>query len=498
MRRGLAIALVVVALTAADAVAAPPLRVVVVPQLTLADLDELSRRGAVGLLVPDAGPKTSEQRAWAALVRGEVRHSLLGGTPSGRPLIHPERARKPPARGPAIVLSLPRGGPRPNNRRYAIAVVAPGYRGLLLSQSTRIDGLVSIVDVAPTALAGARRLRAREVAQPVETLGELDRRIRRKNDVRAWLGLAVTLLAAGAALVHRRAGALAFGAGLAANIALGAAGVSAHWGVFLAFGLATGGGTWLAVRLLPPAADGPALAGVIALYLAATAVSQTALSLSPLGPAQTGRFYGLSNLLATILLVPALGAAAVLAARAGVAGFASVAVPALVLVGASRLGADGGGLLVLAAGYALLAVLLFGVRGRRLGLAAAGAAGAVAALVALDAALGGSSHVTDALAGGPGELWDALARRVELSARRATSGAGAGGLLAASLAVLALAYLWTLRARLGRERRAVLLALGLALAVSLVVNDSPSEVAAAGAVAWLALARYPFGAGARR
>src|SRR5687768_3671262 len=57
-------------------------RVVVVPEYELGGIV-----GAVGLLVPGAGPETSEAMARAALVRGEVRNSLRGGLPEGPPLI---------------------------------------------------------------------------------------------------------------------------------------------------------------------------------------------------------------------------------------------------------------------------------------------------------------------------------------------------------------------------------------------------------------------------
>ena len=52
-----------------------------------------------------------------------------------------------------IVLQLPpRGPPTANDRLYRIAVIGQGFHGLLISPTTRIPGLVSIVDVAPTAL----------------------------------------------------------------------------------------------------------------------------------------------------------------------------------------------------------------------------------------------------------------------------------------------------------------------------------------------------------
>ena len=53
------------------------------------------------------------------------------------------------------------------------------------------------------------------------------------------------------------------------------------------------------------------------------------LSLAPLGPELTARFFGVSNLLETLLLLPALLAAVLLARRLGPAGFALVALLAM-------------------------------------------------------------------------------------------------------------------------------------------------------------------------
>ena len=319
----------------------PPLPVVVVPGLELADLEQLQARGAVGLLVPAAGPRTSGAQARAALVRGEVRNSLRGGIPSGPALIGFRTAASLPERGPAIVLGLPNGGEQANNRRYPIAVLGAGYRGLLTSDSTRIPGLVSIVDVAPTALGRSDRLGwdAREGAGA--HLRELDSRVRENGRARI-VGVWVTLLVlAGLAILLPRAAVLGFGAVLAANLALGVAEVSAPVVVVVALALAAGiGGSVLAHRLRTPAWVAAAFVVVLAAYLLAFALDGSWLALSPLGPSQNARFYGLSNLLETILLVPAF-AGAVLAKRLGWAGFAAVAGLSLVLVSGSRFGADG-------------------------------------------------------------------------------------------------------------------------------------------------------------
>ena len=80
------------------------------------DLDDVERQrgAAVGLVVPDAGPTTSQRRAIASLTRGEVVNSLHGELPSG-PLrlgiCQPSRE---------AVVGIPAGGEQRNDRRYAV------------------------------------------------------------------------------------------------------------------------------------------------------------------------------------------------------------------------------------------------------------------------------------------------------------------------------------------------------------------------------------------
>ena len=80
MARTAVVALAFLALMAGPA-QATTFQVVVVPGLTLDDLEACADRGAVGLLNPGPGRRRAARSRCAALVRGEVRNSLRGGGP---------------------------------------------------------------------------------------------------------------------------------------------------------------------------------------------------------------------------------------------------------------------------------------------------------------------------------------------------------------------------------------------------------------------------------
>lgn len=470
--------IVVLGLWAAAALAEPSgtqLRVVVVPGLETGDLSALEGRGAVGLLVPDAGPRTSAARARAALERGAVRNSLLGGVPEGDARLEVETAATIPA-GDAIVLALPRGGDQPNDRRYPIAVLRRDYRGLLTSDSTRIPGLVSIADVAPTALGEKRALGSVSAEDPVESLAELDDRIRANRDAKPIvLLLSLALIVAVAAFLPA-AVLPAFAAVLLVNLFLGVLGSTEVWVDALVVVLAVAAS--LPLARTTPVVQGLLLAGVLAAYLVAMAVDERWVALSPLGPTQNARFYGLSNLLVTLLLVPALAGAVLLGRRFGMWAFLGVAALALVTVGGSAFGADGGGVVALGAAYLVLAALEHGFD-RRLAIGAA----VLAPILALALVADGSNHVTDAIADGPAGLAEDLGRRVQLSFERATAGPGVALLVFGGIAALVALAL--------RERRPVLLALFAGLGVSLLVLDSPNDIVIAGLACYLVLSSAP-------
>ena len=105
------------------------------------------------------------------------------------------------------------------------------------------------------------------------------------------------------------------------------------------------------------------------------------------------------------------------------------------------------------------------------------------AIVGIDALLGGSSHVTDAVGGGPGTLFDDLDRRLRISWAGATSAGHTAFLCLLSLGGLA----WLgIRGR----RQPAIVAMLVAIGVSLLVNDTPVDVLGYGALGCLALTAW--------
>ena len=448
-----------------------------------------SPRAAHGLLVPGEGATVTRRGALASLLSGEMGNALVnGGLPSGERRISIDSR---PGRT-TFYVALPPPGKHHNVVRYPIAVVGPGYGGLLTSTATHLRGLIAIADVAPSVQALERghrpRIRSRPSSTPLRYLDRLDHRLNRSHDARtgATLVLVGLLTAFGLlALAARRAvlGRAAFlvaPACLVVALVLSAAGLTEPWQVITVLGivsaaLALAGGVVLRPRL--PLALG--LGAVFVFLYAVMWAKPEWNSLAALGPRPDGggRFYGVNNQVATLLLAPAL-------VLGGLAGGGLPLVALLVAGGmvASFIGAQGDGLVVYLAGFAVLAVRLGGVRPGfgRAAAAVAVAAAAALALVAVDAATGGSSHITQAFGGGPGSLAGHLGHRIHLSAAFVASRWYEALLFAASVAGL----VWL---ALRRPRLAVLDALLVALAVSLVVNDTPTDIAGFGVLSGLVL-----------
>ena len=380
-----------------------------------------------------------------------------------------------------------------NVRRFRISIVGGGYAGLLVSDRTKIPGLVSLYDIASTVKALDRGERPPVTSQPdanVErTLVELDRRLSQAHDARGAAAYVVFGLVALFALLALGLGSTFWGraALLAGPVALTAALMLS--GLEIARPRSVGLGLFAVVGLGAPAlaavtrsrlALAAALLAVFAVYAGVLAFSTETSSLSALGPHPDGgvRFYGISNQVETLLLVPGLLGGALV----GVGLLPLVAVCVLVVVGASGLGADGGGVIVFAASFLLLWLRLRRVALTMRNLALAGAAAIVAGLVlvGLDAAGGGSSHVTRTIGDGPGALFGELAHRWRVSLDGYVATWQATAIITFSLLVL----VWI---ALRRPRFATVDAVLVALAVSLLVNDSPRDVLAYGALSCAAL-----------
>jgi hypothetical protein len=482
------VALGIVATAAIPAArAAPGERVAVIVRPAAAPVFR-SGQAAHGLLVVGSGSTVTRRAALAALVRGELGNALIhGGLPKGKPLL---ALSQRPARV-TFYVALPPPGRHHNIDRYPIAVIGPGYRGLLTDTSTRLPGLISIADVAPSARALASgeqpRIRAEPEADAPARLARFDRRLDRSHDARnaatlVLVGLMVALSVAALltwSAPAARAALLAPPACIGAAVALSAAEVSslpaAIAGVAVVGSLAAlGGGLLLSPRVR-------LALGLAAFFAALFAVmwarpEWNALAVIGPHPDGGGRFYGVTNEVETLLLPGAL----VLGALVGTRVLPMVALLIAAGIAASRVGADGGGLIVYLTGFLVLWVRLQRLPARRAVAAAAVAAGTALLLVGLDAATGGSSHVTRAVGGGPGSLLGDFGHRLHLSAAAIGSTWNAALLFALGIGgIVALA--------LRRPRLALLDAYLAALVVSLLVNDTPTDVAGYGGLAAIGL-----------
>jgi hypothetical protein len=438
-------ALVLTATLNESATAAVAVRIV--PQ------QQVPARGAQGLLVPGHGATVTREDALETL----------------RPLV-----RGGAQRDVTVYVSLPPPGSSHNVVRYPIAIVGGGYGGLLVDERTRLPGLVAIGSIEPTveALAEGRAppITSRPDRDARATLAHLDHDLEEAHDARSHANVAIALLVLALVLpaLLLRSPYLARAAVLAVPAALGLGLATRSSSLLFAGGLVLALLFALSRRLFRPLLFA-ALAG--ALFVLWQWPETHALATIGPHPDGGGRFYGLTNQTSTLLLPTAL-----------LAGLWAAPL-ALVTVGWSKAGADGGGVLTYASGYAMLALRAYGrLTVRRVLVAAAAVAALALLLVAADAVTGGSSHVTRAVDSG---LWGDLTHRWGESVRGATRTWGAFLLFASGAAVL-------VRLAFVRPRPPGLDAMLIALAVSFVVNDTPQDVAfwgALGAMSVLAVER---------
>jgi len=493
----LVIPLVVLAALAAAAPAGaktvpsqPPFRVLIFDQLSPSQFHYLAKRGAAGLLVPGAGPTTNRRQALAQMLRGAAVPARLGGVPDGPRLITAAAATGYPSGCCYIVVVLPpKGRPRANDVRYPVVVMGRGFHGLLVSKTTRIPGLVSIVDVAPTALGRERgTLTSQPDANAISDLASLNHQIHANNRLK----LAALLVVAGFALffllLRSRAVVTAIPAALLTSLVLGVAHVTNEVVIMAVLSLGTFlGGLWLARLCRNDLSLLGLFLGVLLVHLVLLSLRPEWVAVNPIGPTQNSRFWGVGNQLETLLLAPMLAGAALARRLFGTMGFVAFALLSLVTVAGNRFGSDGGGAIVLGIAFAFLGARLLrvGVRGFVTGLLAA--ATAVLAIVWLDLRSPGPDHLRSAFGHGFTGLATVAANRVPLSYAPAVHNWTLVLPLAISFVVTFAIAIKVTRPRVGRD---ITLALGVAVFVSLLVNDSAMYVLSGGVACAAAVARF--------
>ena len=439
--------------------------------------------GAVGLYVPGAGGSVSRAGAIAALRRGKIANVF--GPPRGKVLVDLAFGVPVQPVRPAVYVSLPPPGEHSNTKRYSVMILGAGYRGILTSDSTRIRGLVSIADIAPTAVALEERrsppIRSEPDRDAFDDLRRLDARLTRVHHDRGWVVVTVVLTIIALAAFAPPAAGLGGAAAVTASLLLSWAGATRFGLVIASMAVLT------MVLAVAGALRRRVVPAVVAAFLAALtvvlAVDPELNSLAVVGarPDGGGRFYGIGNQVETLLLPPVLVAVAI----GGLRWLVPLAALAFVAIGWSKAGADGGGILVLATAFGVLGLRLRGlpVTPRRVALVGVTVLVVALAFVGLDAALGGSSHVTRAVGSGPDSLLGSLGHRLHLSWASATDHWYRILTFLACLAALVL--MGTMR-----PRRATVDALLAGLAVSLLVNDTPVDVIGLGALGCLVLVRW--------
>lgn len=484
---GVLLAVVVALATPGTAAARPtPLgeghqHVVVVDRISDATFKLLAQRGAVGLLRPGYGPTTNRRRALAELVRGTEVNARLGGVPKGKPLLNVHNATVYPNCKECIVVQLPpRGAPTANDRLYRVAVIGQGFHGLLTSPTTHIPGLVSIVDIAPTDLPGhqSTTLVSTPSGNALGQLSRLDHAIAANNRLK----FAVLFILAGVmlalALLGLRAAVTAVPAALLVNLALGMGPVSNE---VLLCAAVSAGTALVALGLARLCRSERALlalyGGVVALYAIVMVTRPEWQAVNPFGPTQNSRFSGIGNQVETLLLAPLLAGAFLARRRFGILGFVLFGFFGLVVMTDNRLGADGGGAITLGVALAVLGTRLFRLGAKGFAGLLASAAFAVLWIVTRGLAQRGPNHLRSAFSDHGAGLFSSLESRVPLSYLPALH---AWQLVVPLFFVLVVTFVLAWRGASQRSTRDVLLAFGVAIVTSLLVNDSAAYELAAG------------------
>jgi hypothetical protein len=227
--------------------------------------------------------------------------------------------------------------------------------------------------------------------------------------------------------------------------------------------------------------------GVLLLHLYLLVSKPEWIALTPLGPTQNSRFWGLGNQLSTLMLAPMIAAAAIAARRIGVLGFLAVAGFSIVLMTDNRLGSNGGGAVVLVVAFAFLGtrMLRIGVRGFLALLLAA--SGFTVWLIKRNLDAPGPNHLRSAFGHGIGGYWAVLRNRVPLSYMPAIHNWTVVLPLALWFVVSFAVAVYVAKRRSARD---FVFTLGVATVVSLLINDSAMYVLTGGVAALGALVRF--------
>jgi hypothetical protein len=368
--------------------------------------------------------------------------------------------------GDDLLIAIER--PPPPFRTLSIGVAGRGYAGLLTSDSTRTEGLVTATDLAPTILDRLGIAVPEEMnGEPIRSSGsrdlsgliDLERRLGVTGERRAPVvgeTLLGWLIVAGLAIgLGRRPGALVALPLLALSLAylplvllLTPAFEPSLVAERLAAGLGAPALAFLTWRLLGGwqafAFAALATVGAYALDVIAGSIL-VPLSIPGPNPVSGSRFYGIGNEIEAVvaaLLPLGLGAALAGAPRAREGGplaavvFLAVGLAAAAAFALGRFGADVGAAIVLPAGAAVAAAVALGTR-RGVVIALLVPIAGLGALMAADLVLGGEAHLTRSLleAGGLDEAGDVLERRVRLAAASFTEPSTLPFLLLALLAI---------------------------------------------------------------
>lgn len=211
------------------------------------------------------------------------------------------------------------------------------------------------------------------------------------------------------------------------------------------------------------------------------------MAITPLGPTQNSRFWGIGNQLETLLLAPLIAGSALAARHHGVVGFAAFAIFGLVLITGNRLGSDGGGAAVFGVALAITGARTLGL-GRR-GVVTLLLANATVALgvISLNLRLPGPDHLRSVFSNGLGGVVSVFVNRVPLAYAPALH--NQLPVLVPLGAFFVLVFVLSIRTSSGRTRDLVIAAV-CAIVTSLLLNDSAVYVLAGGAAVLAALAQF--------